>query len=405
MTRATAMALALALGLAATAAPRPAPAATLRVPEEFGTLDLGIGAAQDGDTVSVAAGTYAKIPAAFAKAILLRGRGAEASLTILPGLKAARARVENFTFQLPPNPGAQSALVEATDSLTIAGCRFQSPATGFVVNDLGEGSRARLLLQQCEFSGLVQAARVVAAGAADVRVTFEDCVISDCTIGIEVSATGVNCPSSATTAPPVVPEDVRATLTRCRFERVSGTCLNVTNLPGGVLVQQCQLAGSTVNINAALTGLLVRDTRVQGPGGAGRGIVVTSGRLEVVRSVVVGHDVGITVSDFPDCQLSSGLLGGNQDDYNKLGGNLTWNLLTSQKLGVDYNYWNALACAEAENRVSGQGLGIICDEVGRPLTNCATPALPTTWSRIKAAYGPAAAAPAGARPAPPEGRH
>ena len=120
---------------------------------------------------------------------------------------------------------------------------------------------------------------------------------------------------------------------------------------------------------------------------------------------MTGHDVGITVRDFPDCRLSSGNLGGNQDDFNRLGGNTTWNLDTSDKLTADYNYWNALNCADAQAKVTGQGLGIICDAVGRPLSNCDTPVTPTTWSRIKATYGPSPAAPGGARPAPPEDRH
>lgn len=395
----------LVVAAALGAAVGPAHAATLRVPEDFGTLDMAIGAAQDGDTLSVAAGTYTKVPAAFSRALLLRGRGADAAETVLPGLKAGRATVENVTFRLPPNPAGQSALVEATDSLIVRDCIFQSATTAFVVDEPGPGSQARIRFERCAFTGLLQAARIAAPAVADVRVAFYDCTFTDCSVGIEISATGVNCSPGGPPAPPVVESDVRATLVRCTFGHTAGTCLNVSNLPGGLLLDKCTFNVNTISINAALTGVLMRDTIIQGDGGAGRGVVVTSSRLEIVRSTVTGHDVGITVRDFPDCRLSSGNLGGNQDDFNRLGGNTTWNLDTSDKLTADYNYWNALNCADAQAKVTGQGLGIICDAVGRPLSNCDTPVTPTTWSRIKATYGPSTAAPGGARPTPPEGRH
>ena len=364
-----------------------AAATTFSVPEPFATIDLAIAAADEGDTVALAAGSYLRIPAAFSKGIVLRGLGADPAETSLAGLKAGRARVENLTFQLPPNPAGQTALVEATDSLTIRDCVFRSTTTGLVVNETGVAPNARLRLEQCLFTGLIQAGRVRAPAAADVRITFEDCAFTECAVGLDIGATGVGCTPGDAPAPPVVESDVRATLTRCTFDHTSGTCLNVSNLPGGVLLDDCHFTQNALSLNAALTGVRLRDTVVEGTGGLGRGLVVTSSRLEIVRSTVTGHDIGITVADFPDCRPSSGLLGGNQDDYNRLGGNTTWNLLTTRKLEADYNYWSGLNCAEAQARVSGQGLGIICDAVGRPLTNCATPVAPTTWSGIKAAYG------------------
>jgi hypothetical protein len=254
--------------------------------------------------------------------------------------------------------------VEATDSLIVRDCIFQSATTAFVVDEPGPGSQARIRFERCAFTGLLQAARIAAPAVADVRVAFYDCAFTDCSVGIEISATGVNCSPGGPPAPPVVESDVRATLVRCTFGHTAGTCLNVSNLPGGLLLDKCTFNVNTISINAALTGVLMRDTIIQGDGGAGRGVVVTSSRLEIVRSTVTGHDVGITVRDFPDCRLSSGNLGGNQDDFNRLGGNTTWNLDTSNKLTADYTYWNALNCADAQAKVTGQGLGIT-DAVGR----------------------------------------
>ena len=128
-------------------------------------------------------------------------------------------------------------------------------------------------------------------------------------------------------------------------------------------------------------------------------------RLEMAGSIVAGNDVGITVRNLENCRHSSGVLGGSVSTYNLLGGNTTWNLDTTDELATDYNYWNALNCVDALARVTGQGLGFITDEIGTVLGNCAVAVSPTTWSRLKAAYGKRPAGGRATGSTAPEGRH
>ena len=79
-------------------------AETILIPEDFATIQAGINASVDGDTVLVAAGTYVENVNLSGKSIVIIGDGQET--TIIDGAQNGRV----ITFDNPSNQDASSIL-------------------------------------------------------------------------------------------------------------------------------------------------------------------------------------------------------------------------------------------------------------------------------------------------------
>ena len=104
-------------------APALSHADVILVPEEM-SLSLAVDMAVDGDTLSLAAGTYERMPDPFIKSILIEGRTPD-DPPVIRRLEAGGVTLKHLRFE-PESPGGDNpVLLRLLDSATVLGCRFQ----------------------------------------------------------------------------------------------------------------------------------------------------------------------------------------------------------------------------------------------------------------------------------------
>jgi predicted outer membrane repeat protein len=176
---------AFALVLCAVALPVAVPAATLHVPDEYSTIQAGVNAAEPGDTVLVAAGTYMgsgnREIEFFGKDISVIAEGGPDVTTIdgqlvsqafiIRGGETRAARIEGFKMI---NCGGQvgAAISCESSSPTIANCLFTGNGTPFLGGAIYSDADPRLV--ECQISNNT----AQRGGGLYGSFTIENCTIN-----------------------------------------------------------------------------------------------------------------------------------------------------------------------------------------------------------------------------------
>jgi len=345
------------------------------VPASAQTLQELINAAQPGDTVWVAPGTYRRA-VSVNEDIVIKGQG---DGVYLVGLVGSLARVEDLTFDgsldLAENP-----LVQAGTGLEILRCRFVNAVVGVFVADGAAGVH----IDDCVLDGVYQG---VSLSEQVQSLSLTGTQLLDCLFGV-LGASGFVC----------IPGPSRSPADRC-----SSGC-GVVSMTD-VLIQggdhQIQLSG---NYRLVITDSKLREGVV--------GITGTGLRLEMKNSVLTpgatndtgidlqvssgfiqgsqisGWDVAIRIGD-GGCPLYSDIvLGGSLDAGNDISGD-TWSLQVEQPEALDanYNFWGTTDCANVLSAIDGQKVGWIANSFHNQAISCSgTPVVPTRWGTLKTRY-------------------
>lgn len=235
-----------------------ASAATLRVPGDFASINAAMGAAQSGDVVLVAEGTYSSFEtrpdiggalvssvAFLADGVTLRGEGRVVlrleSTVGFPYVIRARGlsdptRVENIVIENELVDGIGLAAVDVED-LTVASCS----ASG-----IGNGNSGEVGMVVLEGNARFEDCEFVANHSAGVFVGEASAVFIECRF-VECTNTGISADGGIDRPNPPYTLEVR----NCVFERCSannnqrGGGLNARRMDG-LIVENCWFEG-TVN--------------------------------------------------------------------------------------------------------------------------------------------------------------
>ncbi len=159
------------------AMPRVSAQETLRVPQDFGTIQAAITAAEDGDTILVSKGTYAPFSMTAMSDVEIRGKGKPVIDALAPvdggGIGALLTAVSGITLKgLVFVPGSAGVSVDGGTDVLIEKCTFEDgPGDGVFATD-GSG----LTVSKCRFLGLGgHGVRVIETDTVTVsRCRFED---------------------------------------------------------------------------------------------------------------------------------------------------------------------------------------------------------------------------------------
>jgi hypothetical protein len=376
--------------LLALAAAAPAGAAVIRVPSDQPTIRDGLTAAQVGDEVVVACGTYSETGLLMPRGVTLRGEGAECTIldggssgAILICLQTNEARISGLTFRR-----GRSALVLAQAELVVERCVF---ADNLRAVDIGAASA--VVFRTCRFEGNEVAGHeggfggaVSCAGANDSPTVFDRC---------EFVANGATDGGGAV----ALWSGHAARFLSCRFER------NEAGHAGGGAVYvrdaDVQVGESVFTGNAALAG--------------GQALALDGGRLRMTRCTTWGNEPGAALAagdgqapssvEMAGCLLAgaggvladvSGILirctnieGGWASVEDQLGreGNFSADPLLCDPAGGSLELATDSPCLPGHHP-DGEGCGVVgafgagCPPASRPLS-----VVTDTWGKVKAGYG------------------
>ena len=324
----------------------------------------------------VAPGDYTKA-VTVDKAITLIAQGPGPSRVV--GLSGSLAKVVGIAFDGDLAVGPVT-LVTCESGLTIEACTFVGGIRGVKV----AGGAEDVLLQDCTFNNYIEA-MAVDPGVGSVRVVGTDFL--SCSVGINASDT-LSCPGGS-----------RAPAARCQTGECGEIVLEDVYFEQGddhiraggdvvIRIQDSHLdRASSCTIEAQGVRLEMTNTQVTSVGGGGNGLVLRSVSGFIQGSQILFWDVGIEVGD-GGCPLYSDIvIGGALEDGNRIG-NSTWNLLLTQPepVNAELNYWGSTTCASVLEKISGQDVTLIANNLQTQSIDCSTAVEPATWGRIKGLY-------------------
>lgn len=376
--------------------PGSARATVIRVPEDRGTIDLAVSQAEDGDTLSLAPGSYNRVPAPFTRDLVLRGRGAGPEETILIGLRVGRARIENLTFQLAAGPAPDPVLVEANDSLTLTDCVFRGPAIGVRAAAPAIGPSARIRIERCRFDNVLLGVELLTDSPDGPRVEVVASTFDGPISGITVSRTPESCVGSGNLPPPEIdPSEALIRLDGCLFDNILETAVSVSMVDDGLAAASTSFVRCGTPIALRLAGASLNGCTLTGSNRVGRGIHALGGRIDLSGCTISGFEYGVSGFPFGTCRDSGGRIGPSLAEQNNLGGN-SIALAGGTAFDAGFNFWGLLTCDGVNGLLEPTDTGsprvrVLLDEGGNAVADCSTPTRPTSWTAVKARFaGPEA---------------
>jgi hypothetical protein len=136
-------------------------------------------------------------------------------------------------------------------------------------------------------------------------------------------------------------------------------------------------------------------TQCVSEGGTGTGLDLQSVSGFIRTSTIAGWNTAVAVDDGGCPRYSDLVIGGSRPDANDIGGQtLSLDLGQPEPVNADVNFWGTLDCAEVLALIAGQTVARITDAAHALEFTCSgTPALPTTWGRMKARFAPGGSTP------------
>lgn len=379
----------LAIGIMAallTTLPTSSHAHVILVPEEM-SLSMAVEMAVEGDTLSLAPGTYERTPDPFIKSIVIEGRVPD-DPPLLRRLEAGGVTLKNLRFQ-PESPGGDNpVLLRLLDSVTVLGCQFRGfGKTAILVQDNGSTHDWLLDVEACQFLDLnvgIQA-ELVRTGS---RVLVSESTYENCFVGIRLETPARGCPAIPyTDPPPLGPGPAKVNVSGTSFSNMTQMAIDARNAAWALDVSGGTIETSPIGIQLERAGARIADLDLKGIDRSGTGILAISSRLEMITSRVYRFALGIDMTINGGCERPAGFIGGALPSYCRLDSNKLA-IVTTHAVGADYNYWGTLDCSFAQELVQGITLRFLANDTGDALIDCLTPVVPATWSRIKASRTP-----------------
>ncbi|HEX7880158.1 MAG TPA: hypothetical protein VF720_12155 [Candidatus Eisenbacteria bacterium] len=355
------------------------------VPESM-SLSAAVNAAAPGDTLSLATGTYERIPDPFVKSIVIEARQPE-DPPVLRRLEAGLVTLRHLDF-VPEGPGeVNPILFRALDSVRLEGCRFSGFAsTGIDARD-APGDHAWLVsVEACRFNLLNRGidAAFVNPGS---RIDVHDSAFESSFYGIRMATTARQCPGGAGSEPPSLTGMAALNLLDCRFTTLNGSAVEAHEGTWAVSMSNCRIEGTKLGVELIRAGASLERTEIIGNGFDSIGIQANSSRIEVASSILQQHALAIGLTAASGCERPAGIIGGQIEHFCRLNGNVVA-LATSHPVNADANWWGTLICSEAHERIQGMTIQTLVDDAGSFEVECMTVVTPTTWGRLKARIAP-----------------
>lgn len=383
----------LALGCVAAGS---ASATVIRVPEDRSSIDLAIADAGEGDTLSLAPGNYTRIPSAFVRRVVLRGRGASPEETILRGLRAGRARIENLTLRYEPGVEPDPALLVVSDSLTVVDCILTGAWVGVRVAAPDVAADSRIRLERCRFDNLLLGVELIATGTDGPRVEIVDGTFDAPINGVVARRTPESCAGAGTPPPPDIDaSEALVRLSGCTFQDVIETAISISMLDNGLAAESTMFVRCGTPIALRLAGAALTSCTLTGVNRVGRGIDAVGARVDLSGCNISGFEYGIAGFPYESCRDSGGRLGPTPAEWNRLAGN-SIALAGGSAFLAAHNFWGLLTCEDVNGLLEptdtgSPRVGALLDEGGNAVADCSTAVESTTWGALKGRFaGPGA---------------
>jgi hypothetical protein len=359
-------------------------AGRILVPEGM-SLSAAVKAAQPGDTLSLAPGTYERSPDPFVKSIVIEARETT-DPPVLRRLEAGQVTLVHVDFA-PEGPGqVNPVLFRVLDSVRLDGCRFSGFATtAIVADDAGSDHGWVLTIDDCRFDDLNRGIDADFAHPAS-RAVLEGCAFTTSFNGIRLAATPRACAGAGSEPPPLTPGAPVLDLLDCTFDGLSGSAVEAHDAAWAVSLVECRITATGLGLDLVRAGAFLLRCEITGNGFDTTGILASSSRIDVASCAIRGHALGIGLTAGSGCENPAGTIGGQIDRYNRLDQNVLA-LSTSHPVNADDNWWGSLICSEAQERIQGMTIRFLVDDAGTFEVDCMTPVVPTTWGRLKARIG------------------
>lgn len=375
-------------------------ARTIRVPSEYPTIGLGLGAAASGDTVAIACGVYPEHGLVLRDGVMLRSDTGE------PGCVTIDGQHEGTVLLGPVGLGARTVV----EGVTITGRYWQPAVEATGKEPAGDGSRGgggiSLFVSGATFRRcVIRANTAESVGAGGVYVggggpSFIDCAFVE-NVGGRGGGAGV--------------ESADAVFYRCEFsgnQGVGGGAIIVytvmaTHSPAplreqlpltGTRLEKCTLSSNRAPVGGALVVADVVSVRecsfVRNASYIGSAVYTIWGSATIENTIIAFGQFGEALQcEYPypnSAILSCCDLFGNQGgdwvgciaDQVNLRGNFSADPMFCDLNGGDFHLSDRSPCAP-ENSPGN------CGRIGAWPVGCSTSALsPSTWGRVKVSFLP-----------------
>jgi hypothetical protein len=344
------------------------------------TLQDAIDEASPGDTIRIDPGDYVR-PVTVDKAITLVP-GTPGTVR-LAGISGGAATVVGITFD--GTLAAKTVTLASCESgLRFVDCVFQGPGTrGALVRAGAEG----VTFEGCGFASLIEA---VGLEAGAVSLTLEDTEVTECILAL-VGPDVPFCDDGPGREPAARCASGCGTITLTGVRFTGGDSHITISGDYTVSITESRFAGpSQWAIAAGGVRLEMESTDCVSEGGAGVGLVLRSVSGYVRQSRIVAWDTALAIDDGGCRRYSDITIGGALEAANDIGSQtLSLDLGQPEPVDAEFNFWGTLICSEALSLIAGQTVSRITDAGHAQTVTCpGTPALPSTWGRIKVRFSP-----------------